>query len=148
MLISRPGASEFTMKDSPPYGKIITIAAAFMLFCGCTIGGCLYFEPQYHVYEQRMRGEAMLAHSIASKEVAVSEAKAKMEAAELLALAEIKRSEGVAKANQIIGESLKNNEAYLRYLWINNLESNNPTVIYVPTEAGLPILEAGRRPQQ
>lgn len=49
-------------------------------------------------------------------------------------------------SNKIIGASLKENEAYLRYLWINGRESNNPTVIYVPTEAGLPILEAGRRP--
>ena len=68
-----------------------------------------------------------------------------MESAELLAQAEITRAKGVAQANKIIGDSLKENEAYLRYLWINGLESNNPTVIYVPTEAGLPILEAGRR---
>jgi len=88
----------------------------------------------------------MLAHAQASKEVAVAEAKAKMESASLLADAEIARARGVAEANKIIGASLKDNEAYLRYLWITGLESNNPTVIYVPTEAGLPILEAGRRP--
>jgi hypothetical protein len=44
-----------------------------------------------------------------------------------------------------IGDSLKGNEAYLRYLWINNSDGNgDKQVIYVPTEAGLPILEAGR----
>lgn len=110
------------------------------------IGGCMWGMPVYRVYEQRKYGEAQLAHAQSSKEVAVAEAKAKMEAAEMLAAAEIKRAEGVARANQIIGQSLKDNEAYLRYLWINGIESNNPTVIYVPTEAGLPILEAGRRP--
>jgi len=53
----------------------------------------------------------------------------------------------VAKANKIIGDSLKDNESYLRYLWINGLsEKDNNTVIYVPTEANLPILEAGKRP--
>jgi len=105
-----------------------------------TMWGC----PQYKVYEQRLAGEAMLAHAQAAKEVAVAEAKAKMESATLLAEAEVERAKGVAQANEIIGESLKNNEAYLRYLWIDGLESNNPTVIYVPTEAGLPILEAHR----
>lgn len=63
----------------------------------------------------------------------------------LLAEAEIERAKGVAEANRIIGESLKGNEAYLRYLWIQGLqEGSTPQVVYVPTEAGLPILEAGR----
>lgn len=102
--------------------------------------------PHYHVYQQTKAGEAKLAEARSSREIAVAEAKAKMESAEMLATAEITRARGVAQANQIIGESLKQNEAYLRYLWINQLEANNPTVIYVPTEAGLPILEAGHRP--
>src|SRR5437667_12412978 len=74
-----------------------------------TVGmvGC----PQYNVYSQRMQGAAMLAHAQSSKEVAVAEAKAKMESATLLAQAEVSRAEGVAKANKIIGESLKNNES-------------------------------------
>ncbi len=33
------------------------------------------------------------------------------------------------------------------YLWINGLELNKNAVIYVPTEANLPILEAGRLPR-
>ena len=67
------------------------------------------------------------------------------EAATLEAQAEIERAKGVAEANKIIGDSLKGNEAYLRYLWIQGLqEGATPQVVYVPTEAGLPILEAGR----
>jgi len=88
---------------------------------------------------------AQLAHASFSREVAVAEAKAKMEAAELLAQADVSRAKGAAQANKIIGDSLKGNEAYLRYLWIQNLEnSKEHQVIYVPTEAGLPILEASR----
>ena len=58
------------------------------------------------------------------------------------------RAKGVAQANQIIGESLKNNESYLRYLWITEVANNQKgaTVVYVPTEANMPILEAGKRP--
>ena len=74
------------------------------------------------------------------------EAKAKMESASLLAEAEVARAKGVAQANQIIGESLKNNDAYLRYLWITEVAGKDvdKTVVYIPTEANLPLLEAGR----
>ena len=69
---------------------------------------------------------------------------ATQESAKHLAQAEIIRAEGVAKSNEIIGSSLKQNEAYLRYLWINGLQHSSSQVVYVPTEANLPILEANR----
>lgn len=105
------------------------------------VGGCMAGMPQYRVYHQQMEGEAELAKASYSKQVAVQEAHAKMESAKLLADAEVLRAEGVAKANKIIGDSLTNNEAYLRYLFVNNLEHTSNQVIYVPTEANLPILE-------
>lgn len=49
---------------------------------------------------------------------------------------------GVAESNKIIAGSIT--EAYLRYMFIKNLSSTEKQVIYVPTEANLPILEAGR----
>lgn len=110
-------------------------------------GGLLYGCPQYSVYSQRMEGEAELAKANYSKQVQVQDAKAKLESAQAYADAEVIRAQGVARANAIIGNSLRDNEAYLRYLWINKLsdsEGKGGQVIYVPTEAGLPILEAGR----
>lgn len=92
-----------------------------------------------------MEGEAELAKQPIQKQVAVQEAQAKLDSSKLLAQAEVERAKGVAQANQIIGDSLKDNEAYLRYLFVNNLENTHDQVIYVPTEANLPILEAGRR---
>jgi predicted aminopeptidase len=132
-------------KDENISGRVIggIIGTTLALIVIMTVGG-MWGCPQYHVYSQRMEGEAMLAHAQSSKEVAVAEAKAKMESAKLLADAEVMRAEGVAKANKIIGESLKGNEAYLRYLWVNNLENGRNQVIYIPTEAGMPILEATR----
>lgn len=51
----------------------------------------------------------------------------------------------MAEANKIIGGSLAGNDAYLRYLWITTLDNTaDKTVVYVPTEAGLPILESQR----
>lgn len=117
-----------------------------ILFIVVPMWGC----PQYGVYQQRLAGEAELAQANYSKQVAVQEARAKLESAKLLAEADVERAKGAAQANVILGTSLKGNEDYLRYLWIQGLESgkNGPSVIYVPTEAGLPILEAGHRPEQ
>ena len=35
--------------------------------------------------------------------------------------------------------------AYIQYLWVRQQNANtNNKIIYIPTEAGLPVLEAGR----
>ncbi len=109
------------------------------------IAASMYGCPKYNLYTARMDGEATLAKAQSTRSVAVAEAKAKMESASLLAQADIMRAKGAAHANKIIGDSLKNNEAYLRYLWIQNIENSSGQIIYVPTEANLPILEATRK---
>jgi regulator of protease activity HflC (stomatin/prohibitin superfamily) len=101
--------------------------------------------PKYRVYKQNLAGQATLREAQWTKQITIESAKAKKESATLLADAEVERAKGVAKANKIIGDSLKNNEGYLRYLWIDSLAETKNQVIYVPTEAGLPILEAGQR---
>lgn len=118
-----------------------------LLFVVLVLGlsGCTAYPP-YYVWQQEQEGKAELAKADYSKQVAVQTAKAAEESAKYLAQAEVERAKGVAQANAIIGDSLKNNEAYLRWLYIEGLkERNGIETIYVPTEAGLPILEAGRR---
>jgi hypothetical protein len=106
--------------------------------------------PQYNVYAQRLAGEAALAEAQSSRQVATLEARAKKESAIELAQAEVIRAEGAAKANAILQNSLGGPEGYLRYLQIQALESSKSSLIYVPTEAGLPVTESRRldRPNQ
>jgi len=52
---------------------------------------------------------------------------------------EVARAEGAAQAQRIIRETLS--DSYLQYLWIQTL-NENPNVIYVSTEANLPIFKA------
>lgn len=129
--------------NSFPIIRIILIGCFVFFAC---VGGGMYGCPQYNVYSHRLDGEAELARAEYSKRVAVQTAQAQKDSAQLLADAEVLRAGGVAKANAIIGDSLKDNEAYLRYLFINELSNTKNQVIYVPTEAQLPILEAGKRP--
>lgn len=117
--------------------KILGVLLVIILFW-------MFGYPRYRVWQQGLEGEAELKRAEQNRKIAVQEAEAKKEAAKSLAEAEIIRAEGVAKANAIIGNSLKGNEDYLRYLWIDNLEKNQNAVIYVPTEVGLPILESQR----
>lgn len=123
--------------------RIFTTIALFLT--APTIGLMLWGCPKYNVYRERLAGQAQLANAEASRKVQIEDAIAKKESAKSLADAEIERARGVAEANRIIGESLKNNESYLRYLWIQGLHDKDNNTIYVPTEAGLPILEAGKR---
>jgi len=126
-------------------GAVFGVGSLGVLVAGGLITLVMWGCPQYNVYHQRMSGEAALAEAESSKQIAVQSAKAKLESAKMLAEAEVERAKGVAAANKIIGESLAGHEEYLRYLWIVGLENGNPpTIIYVPTEAGLPILEASR----
>jgi hypothetical protein len=115
------------------------LALALLIFAG------MWGIPQYSVWQQGLAGEAELKRAEQNRKIRVQEAEAKKDSASHLAEAEIIRARGVAEANQIIGESLKDNEAYLRYLWVQGLQDGSSEVIYIPTEAGMPILEAGKR---
>lgn len=127
--------------------SILALAAIGFLLLGILIGsiwGLSAAGQCYDVWAQGKMGEAELARAESNRQIKTLEARAFEESAKHLAQAEIIRAGGVAEANKIIGESLKHNETYLRYLWIQGLQTNNMQVVYVPTEANLPILEAGR----
>lgn len=116
--------------------------AAWMFIFIVLLGfwGC----PKYRVWQQEMEGKAEFAKAEQNRRIKIEEARANLEAEKLNAEAEVERAKGAAQAIQIENGSLS--EAYIQYLWVrqqNNL--NDKTVIYIPTEGNLPILEAGKR---
>lgn len=119
-----------------------TVVAMFSIVA--IIGGCCWGCPQYEVWQKGLKGKAQLRQAEYNRKIKIREAEAKFHSAIQLAKAEVERAKGVAKANKIIGDSLRQNEAYLRYLWIQGLHDGNSEVIYVPTEVNLPLLEATR----
>ncbi len=112
-------------------GLIIAAAAMFVL-------------PQWNVWRADLAGKAALAQAENERKVLIEEAKAQLESSRFYAEAEVERAKGVAEANRIIADGLGGPEGYLRYLWIQQLGANGQDVVYIPTEAGVPILEAGR----
>jgi hypothetical protein len=128
-----------------PFVSVSVLVGVGVIALTVLVGSCAYVKPKYNVWAAEMEGSAQYAQAEQNRKITILEAEAKLESAKALAAAEVERAKGVAEANRIIGESLKGNESYLRYLWIQNLESGSNSVVYVPTEAGLPILEAGKR---
>ena len=127
------------------YWIVIMFGGFFILTV--LIGGVMVGCPKYNVWEQGLAGQAELARAEQNRQIAINEAKAIADSAKYKADAEIERARGVAQANKIIGESLKGNEMYLRYLYIDMLRDTGGSgreTIYIPTEANMPILEAGR----
>lgn len=117
---------------------IIVIIAGLLL-----IGAWMWGGPKYNVWRQEMRGKAQFAEAEQNRRIKIEEAKANLEAEKLNAQAEIERAKGAAEAIAIENGSLT--PTYIQYLWVRqqNAASNNK-IIYIPTEAGLPVLEAGR----
>jgi len=104
------------------------------------IGGAMWLLPKYGVYQKELRGKADLREAEWNRQIAVEEARAEKEAASLKKEADIIRAEGIAEANRIIAVSLT--PEYIQWKWVEGLHDGSSEVIYVPTEANLPILEA------
>jgi predicted PurR-regulated permease PerM len=108
----------------------------------------IILNPIVNVWVSEMNGKAEYAQAEYNRQIKVLEAQAALESAKSYAAAEVERAKGVAQANDIVKQGLGGSEGYLRYLYIQAIEKSsehgNSQFIYLPTEAGLPILEAQR----
>ena len=119
-----------------PKTLIILAIAGMILFVALSIG-----LPIYRVWSAGMRGRAEMAQAEQNKQIQRVEAEANLDAERLNAEAEVARAKGAAEAMQIVQDKLT--EQYIRYRWVITMAGND-NVIYIPTEAGLPILEINR----
>lgn len=107
------------------------------------IAAIMFGYPRYKVWQQEMDGKAEFAKAEQNRKIKIEEAKANLEAEKLNAQAEIERAKGAAKAIEIENGSIT--PTYIQYLWVRQqADLGDKTVIYIPTEGNLPILEAGR----
>jgi regulator of protease activity HflC (stomatin/prohibitin superfamily) len=122
----------------------VVIAIFITLFGGTYVGW-----KNIQVWSASKSGQAVLAEAEYSRKVRIEEARAKQEAAELEGQAELTRAEYAARANEELSAGLGGSENYLRYMFIRMLEETGEAgnIIYIPTEGGMPILEAGRATQ-
>ena len=126
-----------------PFGWVIVSFFTFLITGILTVIG-LFGVPKYNVWQSEMSGKARLAEAEQSRQIMITEARAKKESAIYEAQAEIERAKGMAEANKIVGDSLDGHANYLMYLYIQNMQKTSNQIIYIPTEGGMPILEAKR----
>lgn len=100
----------------------------------------MFAIPTYTVWSQEMSGRAEFAKAEQNRRIKIEEAKANLEAEKLNAQAEVERAKGAAEAIQIENGSLT--PTYIQYLWVRQQNAATDKIIYIPTEANLPILEA------
>ena len=114
------------------------------------IGGIVAFfvvmafvRPWYNVWSQEMEGKAEFAKAEQNRKIKIEEARANLEAEKLNAQAEVERAKGAAEAIKIENGSIT--PTYIQYLLVRQQSDlSDKTVIYIPTESNLPLLESTR----
>ena len=99
--------------------------------------------PWYNVWSQEMEGKAEFAKAEQNRKIKIEEARANLEAEKLNTQAEVERAKGAAEAIRIENGSIT--PTYIQYLWVRQQSDlSDKTVIYIPTETNLPLLESTR----
>jgi len=117
--------------------SVVTVICIVILLL---IGTYMWGMPKYRVYSLTKLREAQLKQAEWNRQITIKEAEAERESSLLKKETDITRAEGIAEANRIISVSLT--EEYIKWKWVEGLHDGSSEVIYVPTEANLPILEA------
>lgn len=118
------------MKNEIMIGLPIAVLIVLLLMFGL---------PIYSVWQQEYAGRATLAKAEQTRQVLIAQASAEREAAKA-------RAEAIA----IMGEAAKKYPEYRQQEFIGAFadalkEGKINQIIYVPTEANIPIMEAGKR---
>lgn len=106
----------------------------------------LSIGPRWTVWAAHQKGLADLAQAKNEQQIQIAEAQGRLDAADLNKKAAVIEAEAVKLQIAEIGSELTKHDLYLRWQWIKMMEDGNSgaKVIYVPTEANLPILETSR----
>lgn len=108
--------------------------AILILMFGVLIIGLMIGLPIYGVWQQGLRGEASLARAEQERKIEVEQARAERDAAVLR-----------AEAIQIVGEAASQFPEYRYQEFLGSLgqalrEGSVEQIIYLPTEAGVPLM--------
>lgn len=111
------------------------------------ISWVLFGYQHWKVWSAHQSGLADLTKAKNEQQIQIAKAQSRLDAAQLNKQAAVVEAEAVAAQIMSIGTQLQSHDLYLRWQWIKMMEDGNhgAKVIYVPTEANLPILEATRK---
>lgn len=121
--------------------QVAFIVFGAIFLCLAVIVSMFVFLPKYNVWRSELKGKAEFVRAEQNRQIKIEEAKANLESEKLNAKAEVERAKGAAEAIKIENGQLTT--TYIQYLWVRQ-QSNNQIqkIVYIPTEASMPILEA------
>lgn len=115
----------------------LLIITGVILFC-LSASYFIFIKPMIRVWQQEQEGKAVLARANQERQILVTQATAEKEAA-------LERAEAI----RIVGEAAQKYPEYRQQEFMGAfaeaIKSDNiEKIIYVPTEANIPITESGR----
>lgn len=129
--------------SSPEYAEVLKKSLWIVLAVALLGIAMAFIIPWYNVWSQEMEGKAEFAKAEQNRKIKIEEARANLEAEKLNAQAEVERAKGAAEAIRIENGSIT--PTYIQYLWVRQQSDlSDKTVIYIPTETNLPLLESTR----
>lgn len=114
-----------------------TVVMLLIVVCVLAIFGGMFAYPQYRVWQQGMEGQSRLARAQQERQILVTQAQAEKDAARLR-----------AEAIEIMGRAAQQFPEYRQQEFMASFgealrEGNISQIVYVPTEANIPVMEAG-----
>lgn len=129
--------------SSPEYAEVLKKSLWIVLAVALLGIAMAFIISWYNVWSQEMEGKAEFAKAEQNRKIKIEEARANLEAEKLNAQAEVERAKGAAEAIRIENGSIT--PTYIQYLWVRQQSDlSDKTVIYIPTETNLPLLESTR----
>ena len=121
--------------------SIVLIWTGILIFVIVFILALMIGLPQYSVWQQGLSGKANLAKAEQTRKIMIEQAKAELESSAIRIRAE---------AIGIVGQAAKDFPEYRLQEFLGAFaealqNGNIEKIIYVPTEANIPIMEAGKR---
>lgn len=115
-------------------GVLLLVLAGFAVLV--SIAAFMFIGPKYRVWQQGMEGEAKLMRARQERQILVTQAQSEKDAAQLR-----------ADAIGIMGKAAKEYPEYRQQEFMSAFgealrEGHVSQIVYVPTEAQIPILEA------
>ncbi len=122
------------MDDRKNITLIVLLTTVFVLLF---LGAMFFGIPVWRVWQQELEGKAILARAEQSRKVLIAQASAERDSAVLR-----------AEAIKIVGAAAKEFPEYRQQEFIGSFahaleQGKISQIIYVPTEANIPIIEAG-----
>jgi regulator of protease activity HflC (stomatin/prohibitin superfamily) len=123
-------------------GENVTLVLAVVFAIAMFLALAFFGLPLWNVWRAGLSGEASLKQAQQTKQILITQAEAEKEAATYR-----------AQAIEIVGRMAKQYPEYRQQEFIGAFaealhNGNVSQIIYVPTETGIPLLEAGKRGAQ